>query len=67
MDWGEVVCRFMWCRFYSDPLKAIEIGLNALEILGYPIPFDPVKAAALAEKLSVRISRDPKVIAVCYF
>jgi len=48
----------------SEPLKAIEVGLNALSSLGFQIPFDEASAAHLAEELSPQISRDRAVIAV---
>jgi hypothetical protein len=48
----------------SEPLKAIEVGLNALSSLGFQIPFDEASAAHLAEELSPQISREPTVIAV---
>jgi hypothetical protein len=48
----------------SEPLKAIEIGLEALSSLGFSIPLDEDKAAEIAEELSSQISRDREVIAV---
>jgi|SRR5277367_714758 len=48
----------------SEPLKAIEVGLDALSSLGFQIPFDEAPAAQLAEELKSQISRDRAVIAV---
>jgi len=48
----------------SEPLKAIEVGLEALSSLGFQIPFDEAPAKQLAEELSPQIPRDRAVIAV---
>jgi hypothetical protein len=48
-------------------LKAIEIGLEALECLGFSIPLDAAAALALAEDLRSNVSTDPAVIAVLHF
>jgi hypothetical protein len=50
----------------SNPLKAIEIGLEALECLGFSIPLDAAAALAVGEDLRSKTSTDPAIIAVLY-
>jgi hypothetical protein len=60
---GNISCRIQELNC-GDYLKAIAVGLEALDGLGYSIPFDEASAAALAEQLGANISTDPMVIAV---
>jgi hypothetical protein len=51
----------------GNPLKAVEIGLEALECLGFSIPLDAAAALVVAEDLRSNVSTDPAVIAVLQF
>jgi hypothetical protein len=52
------------CLTRGNPLKAIEIGLEALECLGFSIPLDAAAALAVGVDMRSNISTDPSIIAV---
>ena len=45
-------------------MKAVEVGFDALGLLGDPVPIDLDKAAKWAKDLRSRIPTDPDIIAV---
>jgi hypothetical protein len=49
---------------HSEPRKAIEVGIEALGHLGYPIPIDHDEALRWAKRLRSHVPTDPAIIAV---
>jgi hypothetical protein len=64
LDWRLILPPLHVDLTISRYIEAIEVGFEALGILGFPIPVDTKRAADLADELRPGISTDPEVIAV---
>ena len=65
MDRGKVL-HIVHNLKHSEPMKAIEVGFEALGHLGYPIPVDHDEAGIRAKELRSHVPTDPAIIAVCH-